>query len=314
VEYTKRHAVWHDKPATDTPILAADLQAFDDALDKLLGKDTPAVDEVGVWTPGSGGLIYQKVGTNQLADGAVTNVKVAAAAAIAYSKLNLAGSVKLNADVDTTTALAIARLAGYPGDGTKRLAGDGSWPSTPTITYGTSPPGSPTTGDIHYLVDSATAPTYQWAFRYNGSSTNPDKWEFVGGPPAFAEVTASEAANSTTYVALSTPGPAITLPRAGQYQVEIGFMFVNPSVGGGFALYMSYDIGGTGAVDADAIGGSNGVQVNIATAAVVSVNRVRQKTIASGPTTLTAKYRNNAATASYLFGNRWMRVTPIRVS
>lgn len=126
-EFTKRHADWQNKPSTATPILDTDIEAWETALDKLLGKDTPAVDEVGVWTPASGGLIYQKIDTNQLADNAVTNVKVAAAAAIAYTKLALAGKIKLDSDVDVTTALAIARLAGFPNDATKRLAGDGSW-------------------------------------------------------------------------------------------------------------------------------------------------------------------------------------------
>lgn len=138
-EYTRRRApgAWHDKPTLDSPIDAAFLEGVEVALDKLLGKDTPAVDEVGVWTPGSGGLIYQKVGTNQLADGSVTNVKLAAnavddtkvvaGAAIAYAKLALGGKVKLDTDVDAATALAIARLAGFPNDATKRLAGDGNW-------------------------------------------------------------------------------------------------------------------------------------------------------------------------------------------
>lgn len=101
MEYTKRHAAWHDQPATDTPILGVDLDAFETALDKLLGKDTPAADEVGVWTPGSGGLIYQKVGTNQLAAGAVTDAKVDAAAAIALSKI--AGPVLLGVRVLPTS-------------------------------------------------------------------------------------------------------------------------------------------------------------------------------------------------------------------
>lgn len=126
-EYTRRWPVWHQEPVEDTYADAAFFEGVEVALDKLLGKDTPAIDEVGVWTPASGGLVYQKIGTNQLADGAVTNLKIAAAAGIPYSKLSLAGSVKLNADIDTTTALAIARLAGYPADGTQVLKGDGTW-------------------------------------------------------------------------------------------------------------------------------------------------------------------------------------------
>lgn len=146
-DYTRRYPAWHNRPTLDTPIDAQALQGIEDALMKLLGNDTAAIDEVGVWAPASGGMVWQKIGANQiaagavgnaalaalavdngkLAAGAVDNAKVAAAAAIAYSKLALSGSIKLNADVDVTTALAIARLAGYPTDGTKALFGDGTW-------------------------------------------------------------------------------------------------------------------------------------------------------------------------------------------
>ena len=58
-EYTKRHAVWHNKDqALDTPITAGDLQAFDDGLDKLLGKDTPNDGDVGAWSTAAGGVLW----------------------------------------------------------------------------------------------------------------------------------------------------------------------------------------------------------------------------------------------------------------
>lgn len=50
------------------------------------------------------------VDTEELADGAVTNAKVAGAAAIAYSKLNLAGGI-VNADVSASAAIAYSKLA-----------------------------------------------------------------------------------------------------------------------------------------------------------------------------------------------------------
>jgi len=50
------------------------------------------------------------IGTSELADGAVTNAKVNASAAIAYSKLNLANSI-VNADVAADAAIAYSKLA-----------------------------------------------------------------------------------------------------------------------------------------------------------------------------------------------------------
>ena len=50
------------------------------------------------------------ISTSELADGAVTNAKVNASAAIAYSKLNLANSI-VNADVAADAAIAYSKLA-----------------------------------------------------------------------------------------------------------------------------------------------------------------------------------------------------------
>lgn len=53
------------------------------------------------------------VETGEIADEAVTNAKVAAAAAIAYSKLNLALGI-VDADVSATAAIALSKLASNP--------------------------------------------------------------------------------------------------------------------------------------------------------------------------------------------------------
>jgi len=188
------------------------------------------------------------------------------------------------------------------------------WGTPPALatTIGTTLPASPVDGQEAVLVDSLTAPTYNWRFKYvAGITADAYKWVFIGGDDAFSEVVASESPNSATYVALTTPGPSITVPRAGIYVVEIGHTILNNSIGGGFANYMSYDIGATAAVDADSTGP---VMVNISTVAQIPVSRPRVKTFTSGPTTLTAKYRQNSATTNYPFANRWMRVVPKRVS
>jgi hypothetical protein len=67
------------------------------------------------------------VANSKLAGYPWANADIAAGAAIAYSKLNLAGSV-VNADVAAAAALVPSKFAGFPNDATKYLAGDGSWP------------------------------------------------------------------------------------------------------------------------------------------------------------------------------------------
>jgi len=89
------------------------------------------------------------------------------------------------------------------------------------LSYGTTLPGSPVDGQEAILVDSVTAPTYQWRFRYNaGGGTY--KWEFVGGSPLASEVYTLESTASGTYVDLTTVGPQVTLPRSGDYDFHFG--------------------------------------------------------------------------------------------
>lgn len=142
-----------------------------------------------------------------------------------------------------------------------------------------------------------------WLFMYD-SSLATYKWVFVGGAPVYAEVETVETTASAVYVALATAGPSIALTRAGVYDVEVGDHATSTVATA--INYMSYDIGGTGAVDADAAMPHNDVAAMMATG-----YRSRRKTIASASTTLTAKYKTNGGTAS--FQKRWMKVTPVQI-
>jgi hypothetical protein len=184
---------------------------------------------------------------------------------------------------------------------------------TPTTISSTSPnyattlPGSPTDGQEAFLVDSTTLATYQWRFRWNAGSSNTDKWEFIGGSPVTVEVATSEATGSATYTALTTAGPSFALPRAGVYQIDEGFtasFSANSTV-----ATMSFDIGGTGAVDADSVSVTTGSGAG--TNQVFTASRSMRK---SGLTavTLTSKYKAAVGTAT--FSKRWLRVIPVRVS
>ena len=216
--YTPFHADWHDSPTADTPITAAALEYIeagivaaaagaDAAVAKALldakgdlivatGADTPAKltvgsnDTVPVAASGdSKGIVWQKIG---------------------------------NAQVASNAAIAASKLAGFPNDAAKYLAGDGSWPtSAKVVSYGTTLPGSPADGDEAILVDSTSAPTYQWRFRYNAGAAGANKWEFVGGAPQVSRVGGINQATTASVVDLSG-GPSVTVPRAGDYLVRYG--------------------------------------------------------------------------------------------
>lgn len=174
-------------------------------------------------------------------------------------------------------------------------------------------PSSPVNGEEVYFVADATAGVI-WHLRYNSGSASPYKWEVVGGPPLQSEVvtSANETTSSTSFVALTTAGPSIALPLAGEYDIETSMLCWHSASNG--ACYMSYDIGATAAANADAAQG-NAAVVNIGG---FTPRRVRRKTIAA-PVTLTAKYATSGATmtvggtASVLGAHRRMSATPIRV-
>lgn len=84
---------------------------------------------------------------------------------------------------------------------------------------GTAFPTNPYHGQEFILVDSEASPTYQWRFFYNAQSTYADKWEFIGGFPAYVETDTDETITSAaTWMSLS--GPTFTVSRAGVYLVE----------------------------------------------------------------------------------------------
>ena len=160
-------------------------------------------------------------------------------------------------------------------------------------------PSSPVDGDIHvYPADTTNGVMWQFMYR-----TAPNDWEFIGGSPLYAEVVTSESTTSTTYAALATAGPSIALPFVGDWIVETGAGIASNtdnSVG-----YMSYDIGGTAAVDADAFFAQRG------TGLIYAHNMRRRRKTGLTAVTLTAKYKVVVA-STQTFVNRWMSVTPVR--
>jgi hypothetical protein len=174
--------------------------------------------------------------------------------------------------------------------------------------YGTALPGSPVDGQEYVLVDSTTNPSYQWRFRYNAGSSSAYKWEYVGGAPAYSEINTSEGTTSLTYAALTTIGPSVTLPRAGDYDVTLGTRLFASATG--VTVYMSYDIGATAAADADAVTLYATSVSGVSNSAAVS--RLRRKPGLTA-VSLTAKYRVDAASTG-TFSARWLAAIPVRVS
>lgn len=177
--------------------------------------------------------------------------------------------------------------------------------AVPKITTGllsAGPPANPQDGDI-WIATNIDANGARWQFQYDIAEIGSYKWKFIGGPSLQAEVIANELKSLGGYAALATPGPSIAIPRAGDYDVMIGaWIYANAAT----TSYMSYDIGATGAVDADYVRLDSAAANNSA-----GVSRIRRKA-GLAAVTLTAKYAAAGGTSNFI--NRWMQVTPVRIS
>ena len=125
--------------STDPADVPSDLQKLASDVDVALGVKDPTglvAGEANVWD----GAKWVRSSTVKLGSGSLAgypwkNADIDPAAAIAYTKLALAGMIK-DADIAAAAAIAIAKLAGYPADGSKFLAGDASWKSVVGIPTG----------------------------------------------------------------------------------------------------------------------------------------------------------------------------------
>lgn len=97
---------------------------------------------------------------------------------------------------------------------------------------GTHLPDDPKNGQIFTLVDSLTAPTYIWTFRYNESSISIYRWEFIGG--LFATIfgidtdvflntfTNTHLRNAFNDYVYYKSGSTFSLPYTGEYEFTGG--------------------------------------------------------------------------------------------
>jgi hypothetical protein len=194
-----------------------------------------------------------------------------------------------------------------PGVVTNRELADGTIQGSKiNFSVGLTPPANPVTNDLWLLTGSGVNGE-EWLFRYNSSEPGSLKWKFVGGPAFLSEVATNEALTNAAYQPLTTGGPSCGLPRPGDYIVEIGFTGYQTAGATGSSFFMSYDIGGTGAVDADA--------ARIQPVALLDFTGVSKHQVKTGLTAvaLTAKYKT-ATLKQGEFRDRWMKITPIRVS
>lgn len=163
-----------------------------------------------------------------------------------------------------------------------------------SVASATALPSLPGNGDL-FVYEAGVG--VSWMLRYR-SSTN--KWDFLGGPPLRAVVETNQSRTAGGYGDLTTVGPDITIPLAGDYNITAGALCFNGAAG---EALMSYAVGAVAALDDDCVGhgGASGY---------VFAERTRRKTGLAASTLIRAKYRDNGAS----FVNRSLAITPVSLN
>lgn len=181
-------------------------------------------------------------------------------------------------------------------------------PTQPRVFYGATPPAVPWDGDEWTFPAGSNGEL--WRFRYNAASANAAKWEYLGGSALAHYIATQETTASATAADMTTVGPTLTTPRAGDYEAEWGAWAYNSSVTGeapvylsvagtvqnlvGFGIYHWEPSSGTGAITIES--DSTAARINaVAASAVV-------KCMYGAPVGGTSNY-----------GNRWLKLRPVRV-
>lgn len=167
-------------------------------------------------------------------------------------------------------------------------------------------PSSPSDGDEVYYQSAAmlSAGVPAWHLKYNLAMSGSYKWEVLSAKGLTSEQQNYDAGNSdsvtsTSFVSMpSNSGPAITVPLAGDYDIEIMAQLQGNAV-------LSYSIGAATAADGDGI-------LNAASGSNGNPYRKRRKTGIAASSAITAKQRSLDGSAGVTL-RRAMFVTPIRV-
>jgi microcystin-dependent protein len=177
--------------------------------------------------------------------------------------------------------------------------------------YVTSLPSNPVDGQtVVYAADATNG--VMWTLRYRAAATGSYKWDVLGGPPLTAFVATQQSRATNSYGDLTTSGPSVTVPLAGDYDVQVGAGVQTPANTGVFATSrVSYQVGSTSASNDD-----SAYQVNFNSGAGETheasvVSPLARKTGVAVSSAITAKYLAYGGT--HYFANRWITVTPVRV-
>lgn len=196
----------------------------------------------------------------------------------------------------TPTASGDAATKGYV---------DGTTPA-----YVTSLPGSPTDGlEIFYGADPTNGVI--WHLRYRSAASGSYKWDFLGGGFLSAEVNTSETTTSTSFADLTTVGPSITIPLAGDY-IFIGSAKVEVASASNNSYLAALKIGSGAIVDDDAFVDFTLDNSTAGTRGTIQSRSIRRN-VSAAATVCKIQYRTTNGAAVPTFRRRTLIAIPVRV-
>ena len=157
--------------------------------------------------------------------------------------------------------------------------------------------------EIYYLADSVNG--IIWHLRYR-ESTSGYRWELIDGGYLYSAVEATQTIGAAPgWFDLTTAGPDVTLPLAGDYDIDFGCQVIPAQNQSSALMGIAY-----GAAWSTSLASTN-MQVNVATGTIVSVARSVRFTGAVAAALLRARYYS--AGGAHQWGGRYLRVRPVRV-
>lgn len=174
------------------------------------------------------------------------------------------------------------------------------------------PPGAPDDGDI-WIATNVDANGSRWQFQYDVAEVGTYKWKFIGGAPLQSYIVTQENpttgdANGSDY-RTATLGPSLTIPRAGEYQVEwgsdvgtsiVGYAYARPIIGNA----VTWVTGGRG-------------QFQTGTGAAWNWGRSeasdQRKAFAINDVIRLVYWFSAGVVSNWYFGNRSIQVLPLRI-
>jgi len=173
---------------------------------------------------------------------------------------------------------------------------------TPPIV--TQLPSNATVGDQVVYAADATNGVY-WSLYYDGIGTYP--WKFVGGGP-LSNTTAGGNNSRGSYGAITT-GPSVTVPFAGDYEVEFSADCANNSSGNAASGFIALSVGGTEDTTTLRAGYLCGSVLNFGQGVY---RKNPSKTLAASDVLTLESYSSGAINTNILYPS--ISIRPIRVS